>query len=344
MNEIHLFSLAFLFPPANLLHEDEKVQKQFSFLFFNTQYLNNPQESFFDFHFLNRTFLFFKISTMYALNKTQLIGFVTEKPEVRETSNGAAVTDLNLEVKSFVSTDQGMKPMTTFMNVTLWRKLAEIAGQYVQKGSEVYVSGRLETDSWEDESGNKKYRTRMIADDMILLTPKDGGASPLPESLMIFGGINKAEVLGNTTKDAELKTTPNGSSVTTFSVATSRQWKDAGGETQEKTEFHNIVAWGELAEQVAKHVAKGRKVYVSGRVQTRSWEAPDGQKRYTTEIVAEEVKSLGHSYAGGGNTGYTADRDSQVLETPKESKVAQAINNIPEISYESEIKPEDLPF
>ena len=280
---------------------------------------------------------------MYALNRAQIIGHVTETPEVRETGSGTAVTDLNIEIKTVIKGAEGPRVTTTFLNATLWRRLAEIAGQYVSKGSEVYIAGRLETDSWEDDNGNKRYRTRLIADDMILLSPKDGGTPAPGETLEISGGINKAELVGNTTRDAELKTTPNGSLVTTFSVATSRQWKDASGETQEKTEFHNVVAWGDLAEQVAKHIAKGRKVYVSGRVQTRSWEGPDGQKRYTTEVVADEVKSLGHTAGGAAAGGYVADADSQ--SAPEESsQVAQAVNDVPEINYESEIKPEDLPF
>ncbi len=278
---------------------------------------------------------------MYSLNQSQIIGYVTEDPQVREIGSGMLVTDLNIEIKTKTDNPNANNPMgTTFLNVTLWSKLAEIARDYVKKGSQVYLSGRLETDSWEDDKGNKKFKTKMVADNLIMLSPKDGFLAPLSDNLLISGGINKAEILGNVTKTPELKTTPSGSNVTSFGVATNRVWKNSSGEKQEKTEFHNIVAWDDLADQIAKHIAKGRKVYVSGRIQTRSWETPDGQKRYTTEIVANELKSLGHALEGGSkNSGnYITDQASS------ESNIAESIDNIPEINYESEIKPEDLPF
>lgn len=274
---------------------------------------------------------------MYSLNRAQIIGYVTETPEIRQTGNGSQVTDLNIEIRA--KAGETDKVLSSFINATLWRKLAEIAGQYVKKGTQVYISGRLETDSWEDDQGQKKYKTRIVADDLILLSPKEGALSVLPESLEISGGLNKAEVLGNLTKDPELKTTPNGNSVTSFSIATNRQWKDANGEIQDKTEFHNVVAWGSLAEQAAKHLAKGRKVYAAGRVQTRSWETPDGQKRYTTEIVLDTIKSLGH--AQGESMASSSQGGESTEAAPAAAKVT---NDIPEVNYESEIRPEDLPF
>jgi single-strand DNA-binding protein len=271
---------------------------------------------------------------MYALNTTQLIGRLTEKPEVRTVgSAGTPVTDLNLEIRTH-STAPGTPISTTFFQVTLWRRLAEIARDYLDQGSEVYVSGRLETDSWEDDQGNKKYKTKLIANELIMLTPKTGGHSPLPESLQISGGLNRAEIIGNTTKDPELKTTTNGNQVCSFSVATNRSWKDQNGEMQEKTEFHNLVVWGDLALEVSKHITKGRKIYASGRVQTRSWEGPDGNKRYTTEIIADTIKSLGHSFSV----------QATKTEKPAQEITQESPQDIPSISYESDIKPEDLPF
>lgn len=104
--------------------------------------------------------------------------------------------------------------------------------------------------------------------------------------------LNRAEVLGNVTRDPESRSTAQGQPVANFTVATSQSWKDAAGQKQERTEYHPIVAWGKLADIVSQYVAKGSKVYVEGRLQTREWEAQDGTKRQRTEIVAENVIML----------------------------------------------------
>jgi len=104
--------------------------------------------------------------------------------------------------------------------------------------------------------------------------------------------LNKAMVIGNVTQDIELKQTPNGNNVVSFSVATNRKWTDSSGTKQEKVEFHNIVAWGKLAELVNNYVVKGSKIYVEGRLETKTWEGEDGKKRYKTEIVLEQIEFL----------------------------------------------------
>lgn len=99
--------------------------------------------------------------------------------------------------------------------------------------------------------------------------------------------LNRAQIVGNLTRDPEMRYTPNGQAVCSFGVATNRRWKDANGNPQEATEFHNVVAWGKLAEITSQYLKKGQKVYVEGRLQTRTWEGQDGAKRNRTEIVAE---------------------------------------------------------
>ena len=104
--------------------------------------------------------------------------------------------------------------------------------------------------------------------------------------------LNKAMIIGNLGRDPEMRYTQGGQAVTQFTVAVNRNYKDASGEWKEETEWFRVVAWGPLAERTAENLRKGRKVYVEGRLQTRSWEDKDGQKRYTTELVASEVKAL----------------------------------------------------
>ena len=104
--------------------------------------------------------------------------------------------------------------------------------------------------------------------------------------------LNKAMIIGNLGRDPEMRYTPNGQAVTQFTVAVNRNYKDASGEWKEETEWFRVVAWAALAERTAEYLRKGYKVYVEGRLQTRSWEDKDGQKRYTTELVANTITSL----------------------------------------------------
>jgi single-strand DNA-binding protein len=104
--------------------------------------------------------------------------------------------------------------------------------------------------------------------------------------------LNKCMIIGNLGRDPEMRNTPSGQPVTQFTVAVNRNYKNQAGEWQEETEWFRIVAWGPLAERTAEYLRKGRKVYVEGRLQTRQWEGQDGQKRYTTELVANTVTPL----------------------------------------------------
>lgn len=114
------------------------------------------------------------------------------------------------------------------------------------------------------------------------------------------GSVNKVILIGRLGKDPETRFTPSGKAVTNFSMATSESWKDAGGERQEKTDWHKVQIWGPLAEISAKYLSKGKLVYIEGRLQTRSWDDKDGSKRYSTEIVANQMQILSDKGEGGG--------------------------------------------
>ncbi len=105
--------------------------------------------------------------------------------------------------------------------------------------------------------------------------------------------VNKVMIVGRLGNDPELKTLSSGSAVCNFSVATSERWTDKEGQKQEKTEWHRIVTWGRQAELCGKYLSKGRQVFIEGKLQTRSWEDQQGQKRYTTEVVCNNVQFLG---------------------------------------------------
>lgn len=138
--------------------------------------------------------------------------------------------------------------------------------------------------------------------------------------------LNKAMIIGNLTRDPETRTTPNGQTVTTFSVATNFVWTDASGQKQKKAEYHNIVTWRKLAEICAQYLRKGNKVYIEGRLQTREWEGQDGNKRQRTEIIADNMIML--DTKGGNDTAApVADGGYEQPATPSDDEIK--IENIP---------------
>ncbi|HKJ04066.1 MAG TPA: single-stranded DNA-binding protein [Geopsychrobacteraceae bacterium] len=124
--------------------------------------------------------------------------------------------------------------------------------------------------------------------------------------------VNKVILVGNLGKDPELRYTPSGAAVVTFSLATTERYKDRDGNRQEKTEWHNVVAWRQLAEICGKYLHKGKQVYIEGRIQTRNYDDRDGNKRYITEIVADQMQMLGRAgdESGGGSSGYGGGQQS----------------------------------
>ena len=150
--------------------------------------------------------------------------------------------------------------------------------------------------------------------------------------------INKAIVYGNLTRDPELKSLPSGVKVTSFSLATNRVWKDKNGAKQESVDYHNVVVFGRQAETAAQYLKKGSSVLVEGRMQTRSWDAADGTKKYRTEVVADRVQ-FGPRPSGGQSSPSASPAKSA---SPEPAKDKEALDTI---EYpEDEINPDDIPF
>ncbi len=116
--------------------------------------------------------------------------------------------------------------------------------------------------------------------------------------------VNKVILIGNLGRDPEVRSTPSGQPVATFTLATSRRWKDKGGQKQEQTEWHQIVVWGKQAEIAGQYLTKGKQIFLEGRLQTRSWDDRNtGEKKYRTEIVCDNFQMLGSRSGGGGGGG-----------------------------------------
>ena len=149
--------------------------------------------------------------------------------------------------------------------------------------------------------------------------------------------LNRVQLIGNLTRDPEMKQIPGGQVVTTFSVATNLVWTDQSGQKQNKAEFHNIVAWRKLAEICGQYLKSGGKVFVEGRLQTRDWEGEDGVKRYRTEIVAENMIMLDSKGAATGES--FNDREAAGIDSKEEDAEKR-----PVAKSEADVKIDDLPF
>jgi len=156
--------------------------------------------------------------------------------------------------------------------------------------------------------------------------------------------LNKVILIGNLTRDPEMRYTPAGTAVCTFGLATNREWVDASGQKQEGAEFHNIVAWTKLAEICSQLLFKGRKAYVSGRIQTRSWTGQDGMERNKTEIVIDEMIAFGEGKGGGQvvDESYSAVADSVAEEQVPDEVPAKKAKKI--IKSKAEEVADDIPF
>ncbi len=142
--------------------------------------------------------------------------------------------------------------------------------------------------------------------------------------------VNKAIILGNLTRDPEVKTIPSGQTVASFSIATNRFWTDkASGEKKKSAEYHNVIAWGRLAEIAQQFLTKGGLVYIEGRLQTRNWEDQQGNKKYRTEVVAEKMQ-LGPR---GSSSNLSASDDKKNVEVPEEHTSSPEDINVEEIPF-----------
>jgi single-strand DNA-binding protein len=165
------------------------------------------------------------------------------------------------------------------------------------------------------------------------------------EDAKMARSLNQVTLMGNLTRDPELRQTPTGQNVTSFSLALNRSYKDASGEWQEATDYIDIVCWGPLAERVAQYLSKGRRCLVQGRLQSRSWEQ-DGAKRSKVEVLANDVTFL--ERRGGGDGGESFNQDAAApaaaAEKPKPSKKAKKDDVVIEDIGDEPINLDDIPF
>lgn len=160
--------------------------------------------------------------------------------------------------------------------------------------------------------------------------------------------LNRVQLIGNLTRDPELRYTPNGTAVCSFGIATNRNWTTDTGEKKEEVEFHRIVAWNKLAELCSQFLTKGRKVYVEGRLSTRSWTAQDGTQRSATEVVIDDMILLdsrrqGEEHAAPEEASAKAEKPLKPVSKPESSKKSEKEDLKNNEEYE-DVAPDDIPF
>lgn len=158
--------------------------------------------------------------------------------------------------------------------------------------------------------------------------------------------LNKVILIGRLTRDPEIRNTTSGQTVASLSLATNRFWKDKNGQKQEKTEFHNVVLWGRLAEIAGQYLAKGQEAYIEGRMETRKYTAKDGTERRTTEVVAENMQ-LGSRAGGSSAPRSTGSYQSPSAPSTPQQQEKQVEEEIPTINLDEEtdeVRIEDVPF
>lgn len=166
---------------------------------------------------------------------------------------------------------------------------------------------------------------------------------------MASRSLNKVQLIGNLTRDPELRYTPTGAAVCTLGLATNRTWTTESGEKKEETEFHRVVAWNKLAELCSQLLAKGRKIYVEGRLRTNAWQAQDGTQRSTTEVVIEDMIILDSrkpvtAEGTGDDAGTSAPVPSQQQATQATHKKSGDEKEAHEVTGSEDVNPDDIPF
>lgn len=275
-----------------------------------------------------------------GLNSIYLAGTLTQPPELRYTPGGLAILELNLGGNDHVvGDDERMRELAWYHRVTLFGSQAEQMVNQLEAGTPVFVEGRLNYRSWESQEGQRRSSIDVVASRVEAITVgARKGETTVVDSRgqhRLRDALNQVMIVGNLTRDAELRYTPSGSAVTRFSVAVNERFRDSRGEDQERTHYIDVNVWRDLAEATGELV-KGDPVMVVGRLVNDSWTDRDGNRRYTTRIEGSRVEYLTRG-PGGGGAGTRSEAPRPAAATPS-AQTSQ-------LDIDEEFPPEeDLPF
>jgi single-strand DNA-binding protein len=274
-----------------------------------------------------------------GLNTIFLVGTLTQAPELKYTPAGLAILELNLAGNDHVVGDDGQpRELAWYHRATVFGAQGESLANQLAEGTPVYVEGRLNYRSWEAPDGQKRASLDVNASRVEVLGFGGRGDQPTVTDAKgqhrLRDALNQVMVIGNLTRDAELRYTPSGAAVTRFSLAVNERFRDRAGNDQERTHYIDVNVWRELAEATAT-IAKGDPVFVIGRLVNDNWTDKDGNKRFTTRIEGSRVEQLTRGPGSGG-------AGTRVAGQPK---VAAAPAQTRQLDIDEEFPPEEeLPF
>lgn len=274
-----------------------------------------------------------------GLNNIYLAGTLTQNSELRYTPSGLAILEMNLGGNDLVTGDDDQtRELAWYHRVTVFGNAAESLADQLEAGTPVFVEGRLDYRSWESQDGQRRSALDVKA---IRVDVMSFGSRPDEPTVVDVKGqhrlknaLNEVLIIGNLTRDAELRYTPSGSAVTRFSVAVNERYRDRSGTDQERTHYIDVNVWRDLAEACGQ-LSKGDPVFVIGRLVNDSWTDKDGNRRYTTRIEGSRVEFLTRGPGSGG-----AGTRPNAAQKPATSDARTS-----QLDIDEEFPPEeDLPF
>jgi single-strand DNA-binding protein len=273
-----------------------------------------------------------------GLNVVMLAGTLTQAPELRYTPAGLAILELNLGGNDHViGDDDKPRELAWYHRVTVFGAQGESLANTLQEGNPVLVEGRLNYRAWDAPDGQRRSALDVVAQRVELTTfgPRRGETTVTDArgQHRLRDALNQVSIIGNLTRDAELRYTPSGSAVTRFTVAVNERYRDRSGNDQERTHYVEVNVWRELAEACGE-LAKGDPVFVIGRLVNDSWTDKDGNRRFTTRLEGARVEYLTRGPGGGG----AATRPERPAAVAEDAQTRQ-------LDIDEEFPPEeDLPF
>lgn len=273
-----------------------------------------------------------------GLNIVMLAGTLTQAPELRYTPAGLAILELNLGGNDHVvGDDDKMRELAWYHRVTVFGAQGESLANQLEEGTPVFVEGRLNYRSWDAQDGQRRSALDVVAQRVEVMSfgPRRGDTTVTDArgQHRLRDALNQVSIIGNLTRDAELRYTPSGSAVTRFSVAVNERYRDRNGSDQERTHYVDVNVWRELAEACGE-LAKGDPVFVVGRLVNDSWTDKDGNRRFTTRLEGVRVEYLTRGPGGGG-----------AATRPERSATSNPGAQTRQLDIDEEFPPEeDLPF
>lgn len=272
-----------------------------------------------------------------GLNHVYLLGALARDPELRYTPNGTAVADLTVAGEdTVIGFDKRERVLPWYHRVSLLGRQAEAISEQLKAGDPVLVEGALEYRSWETPEGQKRNQVQVKAlrvEGALAGTREEATVRDSQGGHRLTNALNEVVLIGNLTRDPELRYTPGGDAVTGVGLAVNESWKDKTGNWQEKTHFIDVTLWRELAE-AASELKKGDPMLVTGRLVNESWTDREGNKRNSTKVEAKRVETLSRgpgapggaeATPGAGRGAYgDAPARSDAVSTPSASKPAAA--------------------